>query len=771
MTKVSNIVTLLSLAVSMAIINGRQLRSDGGDGQLVDRWLCKIRGGRADARRMAERLDLVLLGKVGSTGRVYEFSLPEGSRRRRRDVENVDEVLDQELTVVWFKQERSLIRKGRNRNTPQDQNPLYRSAWPRSTTSSAQSTSSRLESVYMNVVPVWRMNITGKGSVVSILDDGLERTHPDIKGNYDQLASYDFNNRDSDPMPRYDGHKTNRHGTRCAGVVAAVPGKSVCGAPGVSFNARVGGIRMLDGLLTDAVEANALSYRQQHIDIYTVSWGPSDNGRTLEGPSREARRALANGAKKGRKGKGSVFVWAAGNGGQKQDSCACDGYINSIYTLGISAVDFMGKAPSYTESCTSIMAVAFSSGTETEKTITTTDLNQTCTAAHTGTSAAAPLAAGVIALALEANPDLTWRDVQYITALTSKKTDPTNPSWKQNGANFSVSSRYGFGLLDAYAFVRTAQQWKQVPKQLVCPVVSTLPSRHFFRDRPLKIKVSTDVCQGSNNIGIKHLEHVEVSMSISHPSRGDIQITLISPMGTKSVLLPYRPRDKSGAGFIRWTFMSVHHWGENPAGEWTLEVRDKGGPASHCVPGAGKCQLNSILFFKFYGVNDQPYQENVIFREGKEVTTEKPTMRSEIETEIPNTEAETISAETTSAVTQALHGTPSQASPSSPSTESPTSVQLTTQPEAIQVSSQVPDLTAGKMVTPTVTIAADNDKKDESFQWDTREISFWNWLKVEDKPVNTNPNKANKANKQTVKDKASHNPHLKEKGKEHQFAF
>ena len=58
---------------------------------------------------------------------------------------------------------------------------------------------------------------------------------------------------------------------------------------------------MLDGLLTDATEANALSYNQQHIDIYTVSWGPNDNGQTLEGPSREARRALEKGAQKARR--------------------------------------------------------------------------------------------------------------------------------------------------------------------------------------------------------------------------------------------------------------------------------------------------------------------------------------------------------------------------------------------------------------------------------------------------------------------------------------
>lgn len=54
------------------------------------------------------------------------------------------------------------------------------------------------------------------------------------------------------------------------------------------------------------------------------------------GPGPMARRALHIGASQGRGGKGSIFVWASGNGGSSQDSCACDGYINSIYTIGVS---------------------------------------------------------------------------------------------------------------------------------------------------------------------------------------------------------------------------------------------------------------------------------------------------------------------------------------------------------------------------------------------------------------------------------------------------
>jgi len=77
----------------------------------------------------------------------------------------------------------------------------------------------------------------------------------------------------------------------------------------------------------------ALSFNRDHIDIYSASWGPADNGETVDGPGPLALRALREGVELGRDGKGSIFVWASGNGGKYNDSCNCDGYTSSIYTL------------------------------------------------------------------------------------------------------------------------------------------------------------------------------------------------------------------------------------------------------------------------------------------------------------------------------------------------------------------------------------------------------------------------------------------------------
>ncbi|KAK9738053.1 Subtilase family [Popillia japonica] len=74
----------------------------------------------------------------------------------------------------------------------------------------------------LNVLPVYKAGITGKGVRVSILDDGIEHIHDDLKDNYDPDISWDCNEDDSDPLPRYEPTRQNSHGTRCAGEVAEI---------------------------------------------------------------------------------------------------------------------------------------------------------------------------------------------------------------------------------------------------------------------------------------------------------------------------------------------------------------------------------------------------------------------------------------------------------------------------------------------------------------------------------------------------------------------
>jgi len=135
----------------------------------------------------------------------------------------------------------------------------------------------------------------------------------------------------------------------------------VCGV-GLAYNSKVAGVRILSGPITDVDEAAALNYGFQNVSIYSCSWGPPDDGRSMEAPGYIIEKAVVNGIQNGREGKGSIFVFASGNGASQGDQCNFDGYTNSIYSVTVSAVDFKGLHPYYSEACAANMVVAYSSG-------------------------------------------------------------------------------------------------------------------------------------------------------------------------------------------------------------------------------------------------------------------------------------------------------------------------------------------------------------------------------------------------------------------------
>ena len=96
--------------------------------------------------------------------------------------------------------------------------------------------------------------------------------------------------------------------------------------------------------------------------IVYCSWGPEDDGKTVDGPHHLANLALRHGVDFGRQGYGSIYVVASGNGGSSGDNCNYDGYANSIFTITIGAVDESGHMPYYGEECASMLSVTFSSG-------------------------------------------------------------------------------------------------------------------------------------------------------------------------------------------------------------------------------------------------------------------------------------------------------------------------------------------------------------------------------------------------------------------------
>jgi len=89
-----------------------------------------------------------------------------------------------------------------------------------------------------------------------------------------------------------------------------------------------------------------------------------------------------------------------------------------------------------------------------------------------------------------------------------------------------------------------------------------------------EVEVFADGCNGTDT-EILYLEHVEAVVTLSTSFRGQVEIFLKSPQGTKSSLLAFRRLDSSADGFNEWPFMTTHNWGESPTGKWKLEVRNR----------------------------------------------------------------------------------------------------------------------------------------------------------------------------------------------------
>uniref|UniRef100_A0A6B2L0B9 P/Homo B domain-containing protein n=1 Tax=Arcella intermedia TaxID=1963864 RepID=A0A6B2L0B9_9EUKA len=417
--------------------------------------------------------------------------------------------------------------------------------------------------VHINVIPVWRRNIHGRNATIAFVDDGIQYNHPDLFPNWLEKGNWNYNSRSSDVQPSiYDFH-----GTAVAGLAVAYPDGQYCGV-GVAPHAKFAAVVLLQDDLrhSDAMAAQALSHEYNSISIYSNSWGPEDDGLRKERPGPLTEQAIKMAIQKGRGGLGSLYVWAAGNGKENKDNCNYDGYANNRYVATFGAVNSQGVSPRYSEPCSCLIGV-LPSGDGIDS-MQTTDLLGTlgkgsgCNLKFGGTSAAAPLAAGIAALMLEANPRISWLDFQYILVMSAVKNDPLHPSWKMNGADFWTSHLYGFGIIDADRAVSIAEKWNHTLKELSYSYHSKDLQKFLLPEIESSITVSEDIT----------LHHVDVVVNIQHHCRGNLDIRLISPSYTISVFA--EQHNDCQADYNNWKFSSTFYWGESSAGKWKLKIVD-----------------------------------------------------------------------------------------------------------------------------------------------------------------------------------------------------
>ncbi|CAL1543881.1 unnamed protein product [Lymnaea stagnalis] len=613
---------LLAVAICCSHYGFQIGSADEQDQHYVNEWAAEIPGGADVARSVASQHGYRLVRALQGLTDHYLLERSDVPHRSRRGAAHHTRKLAEDERVSFVAQQqhqvrvkreqvdiadreavREILASGKPLNDPSSEHQWYIN--PQSDGASRQDT----VRADLRVKECWKKGITGKGASVSILDDGIERTHPDLARNYDPEASYDFNDNDNDPNPRYDPTNENKHGTRCAGEISMVANNNNCGV-GIAFDAKIGGVRMLDGRVTDRLEGEALSFNHKHVDIYSASWGPNDDGKTLEGPGLMARRGLELGIKEGRDGKGSLYAWASGNGGRIGDHCNADGYTSSIYTISVSSASQNGNSPWYSERCASTITSAYSSGSQTEGKVISADLHGKCTDSHTGTSAAAPMMAGVMALALEANSNLTWRDMQHIIAHCSRMEPLALESgWYKNGVGYCVNLKFGFGLIDAFCMTELANPatWQHVGEQRICtvePVESSGFPKEVTPGNYVEVEFTTNGCEGQDN-EVNFLEHIQVIMDMDHEKRGKVYAEVQSPMGTITPLFLERKFDSSNRGFKAWPMMSVHNWGEKPEGTWKFRVADRS------TTGNEKGSLKSAKLV-LYGTKERPAHQSSI---------------------------------------------------------------------------------------------------------------------------------------------------------------
>jgi kexin len=237
-----------------------------------------------------------------------------------------------------------------------------------------------------------------------------------------------------------------------------------------------------------------------------------------------------------------------------------DGYTNSVYTITVAAMDNHQSHPVYSEQCPGILFTMYSSARGGMEGIYTTDWKSGCTSRHGGTSAAAPLAAGVYALLLSKRRDLNWRDVQRISIENAVVVNPDDTDWKSNGAGRKYNHKYGYGTIDTYKLIMATEKYQNVRNQTIFVSEQDKLSKPIPQNTEGVVELISVTAEDLKKKSFGRLEHVTVAIYIDHQRRGDISIYLTSPSGFESRLIESRSGDHDDTGFDGWTMLSVAHW-------------------------------------------------------------------------------------------------------------------------------------------------------------------------------------------------------------------
>lgn len=438
----------------------------------------------------------------------------------------------------------------------------------------------------INVTSVWP-DYSGKGITIAVVDDGFEASHPDLVSNYNFNASRDLGTGMIGALPV--DLAVDDHGTSVIGLIGSRAGNGI-GGVGVAWDGQIIGYRLNMDLQSANVMAkqfaSAVSLAiASGADIISNSWGPMFLPFDQQANQAAYVAAAKQAAQFGRQGLGMVTLFAAGNDGRDNLNVNYDPTDNLPFAIIIGASEADGSLADFSTPGASVLALAPGVG------LVTTDLQSiwgankregvagnygdTQESVFTGTSGATPVAAGVVALMLNANPNLGYRDVQEILVNSARKADFTShpkatfthtASW--NGGALLTGDGFGFGNLDTHNAVRLAESWQKTSTfanlQLIESSVTT---------QALTVQAGQSASVVARFAAGNLVEQMTVSVDLDATRLQDLTLALTSPGGTKSVLLDKAPtEDGPLPQKLNYTFNTVLNWGETLQGDWTLTM-------------------------------------------------------------------------------------------------------------------------------------------------------------------------------------------------------
>jgi subtilisin family serine protease len=492
---------------------------------------------------------------------------------------------------------------------------------------------------------------TGYGVKVAVADTGLEIAHEDLAANVILNGSWNFGTNTTNPTNTWDtdgDHGTSVSGLIASAWYNGKGGMGVApeaALKGFNILNSKPGYTLTDADYNAAIGGSTASPNSSDVAIFNQSFGASSSMQISETAPVVAQYLYGVTSLRG--GLGALYVKAAGNGFEDINGSAatcgpaaafgisCENAnfdIDNVlpYNIVVGALNAAGEKSSYSTTGSAIWVSApggeygfnsppypGSSPEAVEPAMITTDQsgtsagyaqnpnpyspyvsnfdlcaapdNTSCnyTSTMNGTSSATPVTVGVIALMLEANPALTWRDVKHILASTAVQVDSgraaitaaltggsytAEPAWMTNGAGYKYHNWYGFGLVDAAAAVTMAKGTCSSGCSL-----GTQLDTGWLGSGTISIAIPDfNVAGASSTIGsvpARTIESVQIRVSLTHSFTGDLGIELTSPAGTRSVLKNIRD-GFNAVNLSGMLLLTNAFYGESSGGSWTIKVVD-----------------------------------------------------------------------------------------------------------------------------------------------------------------------------------------------------